>query len=364
MVGSFLCSFVLAVVILGLLLRSGLAHRIATDVPNHRSLHAVPVPRAGGWGLVPAVLLTVLLLGERNLILLGIAIALFAISYADDRGGLTIGARLSFHAAAAVAILALGSIDLPLSLALPAAIGLVWIANLFNFMDGADGLAGGMAVFAFSVYAAVAATTGPAPLAMWSMAFAGASAGFLLFNFNPARVFMGDAGSITVGFFAGAFGVWGWAAQAWPAWFPFLVSAPFFVDASVTLARRVIRGEKFWTAHREHYYQRLIRMGWSHRRTVACEYVLMACSAWLAIAMLDWSPNAQYAGLVGAAAVYIVLARLVDRRWTAFVRARVDSGDAATVADESRQPRAGMEPARQDDEVVAYAQAYKAPRAK
>jgi hypothetical protein len=210
-----------------------------------------------------------------------------------------------------------------------AAFAMLWVTNLFNFMDGADGLAGGMALFAFGTYGYVAAATGVMPLGLWSLAVAGAAAGFLLFNFSPARVFLGDGGSITVGFLAGAFGIWGWAADAWPVWFPFLVSAPFFLDATATILRRMLSGEPFWRAHREHYYQRMIRSGWSHRRTALCEYMLMAASAGLAVLMLDWSAAGQYAGLAGAAAVYVVLAWAVDQRWAGFQNAAT----AATVTD-------------------------------
>lgn len=333
MAGIFLFSFALCVVIIGVLLWSKLAWRIATDFPNGRSLHHVPVPRVGGWGVVPAALVGMIVFGTADWVLAVMALALFVISYADDRKGLPVAVRLSIHSTAAVLLLAVGPIDLPISIALPAAIGMVWITNLFNFMDGADGLAGGMAVFAFAVYAAVAAATGITPLALWSIAFAGASAGFLLFNFSPARVFLGDAGSVTLGFFAGAFGIWGWAAGAWPAWFPFLVSAPFFLDASVTLARRVLRREAFWKAHREHYYQRLIRSGWSHRRTAICEYLVMALSAFLAVAMLEWSPWAQNVGLAAAAAVYAILAYAIDRRWSAMGHAEPAASDEPVSAD-------------------------------
>jgi hypothetical protein len=207
---------------------------------------------------------------------------------------------------------------LPFAAAAMATFAIVWITNLFNFMDGADGLAGGMALFAFSIYAAVAAVNGAMPLAAWSLSVAGASAGFLFFNFSPARVFLGDAGSITLGFLAGAFGIWGWTADAWPVWFPFLVAAPFFLDATATILRRMFSGEPFWHAHREHYYQRLIRSGWSHKRTALCEYALMAASGGLAISMLQWSAVAQYVGLAIAAVVYVALAHIVDRRWAAF----------------------------------------------
>lgn len=320
MAGIFVLSFAVAVVIIWLLLRSRLAWRIATDVPNGRSLHDTPVPRIGGWGVIPAALAAAFVFDVATGVLAGVAISLFIVSYADDRKGLPIVVRLPMHALAAGVWLAYGPISLPVTVAAMAAFAIVWVTNLFNFMDGADGLAGGMAFFAFSAYGAVAAASGLTPLALWSLALAGASAGFLLFNFNPARVFLGDAGSVTLGFLAGAFGIWGWAADVWPVWFPFLVSAPFFLDATATVLRRMLRGEAFWRAHREHYYQRLIRSGWSHRRTALYEYALMAGSCALAIAMLDWSVPVQYASLAAAGLVYIAIAFAIDRRWAAYAQ--------------------------------------------
>lgn len=314
----FIVGFMLSAAVIWLLLRTKLAWRIAMDIPNERSLHNAPTPRAGGWGLVPAAVVAACALGVADWLLAGVAALLFAVSYIDDRIGLPIMIRLPMQAAAAALWLALGPVEVPIAVAALATFAIVWITNLFNFMDGADGLAGGMAFFAFSAYAAVAAAAGLTPLAAWSVALAGASAGFLLFNFNPAKVFLGDAGSVTVGFLAGAFGIWGWAAHAWPVWFPFLVSAPFFLDATVTILRRMFSGEAFWRAHREHYYQRLIRSGWSHRRTALCEYLLMGAGAVLAIAMLSWSTAAQYVALACVAMVYFGLAYAIDRRWAVF----------------------------------------------
>jgi hypothetical protein len=170
---------------------------------------------------------------------------------------------------------------------------------------------------------------------------------------------------VTVGFFAGAFGVWGWAANVWPFWFPFLVSAPFFVDASLTLVRRIARGEDFWKAHRDHYYQRLIRSGWSHRRTAVCEYLVMACSALLALVMLDWSPYAQYVGLGMAAVMYGLIAHAIDRRWARYSGAApghcVDSHTGVVHPAAGDPPTlTGMEPARNDD-VIPYAPRYDRP---
>jgi UDP-N-acetylmuramyl pentapeptide phosphotransferase/UDP-N-acetylglucosamine-1-phosphate transferase len=321
-VAVFLSSFATCTAVIWLLLRTRVAWRIATDRPNERSLHDFPVPRIGGFGVIPATIAVALLFGPRDWLLAAFAAVLFAVSFVDDRAGVPIAVRFVVHAAVAAGWLAFAPFELSLAIACTAGIGIVWITNLFNFMDGADGLAGGMALFAFSAYAIVASGAELVPLSVWSIAVAGGAAGFLLFNFNPARVFLGDAGSITIGFLAAAIGIWGWAANAWPLWFPFLVAAPFFLDASVTLLRRAARGERFWRAHREHYYQRLVQSGWSHRRLAVAEYLLMAASAGLAIAMLNWSHEAQRVGLACAAAVYAVLAVAVDRRWSRFRRSQ------------------------------------------
>jgi hypothetical protein len=109
----------------------------------------------------------------------------------------------------------------------------------------------------------------------------------------------------------------------------------------------MLGGEPFWRAHREHYYQRLIRSGWSHRRTAICEYMLMAASTGFAVLILDWSPAAQYAGLAGAAAVYVALAWAVDRRWAAFQDA------ASTHAETERQVAPGAAPLYSNSKGVA-----------
>lgn len=314
----FFFSFTISIAIIGLLLASKLAWKIAVDVPNERSLHSRPIPRIGGWGVIPAAVGVSFFYGAVQWPLAVLAALLFVVSYLDDRFNLPILVRLVTHAVVSVAWLIFGPASLPLLLAGIAAFAIMWWINLYNFMDGANGLSGGMALIGFLAYAVGAASHDMMPLALWSLALAGASAGFLLFNFHSARVFLGDCGSVPLGFFVGALGLWGWSGGAWPAWFPFLVFAPFFLDATVTLLRRMINGEKFWRAHTEHYYQRLIRSGWSHPRIALREYVLMAASASLATAMLTWSVSAQYAGLVTAAVVFVGLAILVDRRWLQF----------------------------------------------
>jgi UDP-N-acetylmuramyl pentapeptide phosphotransferase/UDP-N-acetylglucosamine-1-phosphate transferase len=135
-------------------------------------------------------------------------------------------------------------------------------------------------------------------------------------------VFMGDAGSVPYGFLAGAIGLAGWHAGHWPIWFPVLTFAPFVLDASVTLARRMLRGEKFWRPHRTHYYQRLVQLGWGHRRTALAEYALMLACGIAALWASRAAPAAQAAALAAAAAVYLVIGVAVDRAWKASAHAR------------------------------------------
>jgi UDP-N-acetylmuramyl pentapeptide phosphotransferase/UDP-N-acetylglucosamine-1-phosphate transferase len=134
----------------------------------------------------------------------------------------------------------------------------------------------------------------------------------LLFNFDPARIFMGDVGSIPLGFLAASLGLVGIQREVWPLWFPVLVFAPFIVDATVTLLRRAWRREKIWQAHREHYYQRLVQSGWSHRKLALHEYALMAAISASACWMLDWPPVAQAAGLAVWLLVLGGLMRKID----------------------------------------------------
>ena len=112
------------------------------------------------------------------------------------------------------------------------ALATMWVTNLYNFMDGSDGLAGGMALFGFGAYALSAWLAGDAVFVVVAASIAAASAAFLVFNFPPAKVFMGDAGSIPLGFLAAALGILGWRAGHWPLWFPVLVFSPFIIDAS------------------------------------------------------------------------------------------------------------------------------------
>ncbi|WP_133650896.1 MraY family glycosyltransferase [Paraburkholderia flava] len=306
--------------ILLVLLRTGLAWRLATDVPNDRSLHVQPTPRVGGWGIIPAVAVAMAVL-TPTLRMAALAVVFLAlVSQVDDRRGLPARARFLAHLIATVGFVVLFPAAAPLWVLAILAFLMIWMVNLYNFMDGADGLAGGMALIGFGGYAIAALiSTSPMPeLAIASAAVAGAALGFLFFNFHPARVFLGDAGSISLGFLAGALGYWGWRGGVWPVWFPVLAFSPFITDASITLARRLLRGEKFWQAHREHYYQRMVRSGIGHAGTALVWYAVMALGMMLAVVALGWPVPAQWCVVVGWLAVLCVLGRLVDLRWRRF----------------------------------------------
>ncbi|MGF7136713.1 UDP-N-acetylmuramyl pentapeptide phosphotransferase/UDP-N-acetylglucosamine-1-phosphate transferase [Paraburkholderia sp. EB58] len=307
-------------VILLVLLKTGLAWRLATDVPNDRSLHVRPTPRVGGWGIVPVSVAAIWLLGP-NLWCVAAAVAfLAAVSQIDDRRGLPARVRFAAHFIAVVGFVVLYPAPVQWWILAVLSFLMLWLVNLYNFMDGADGLAGGMALFGFGGYA-VAALIANQPLpdvALACASVAGAALGFLLFNFHPARIFLGDAGSISLGFLAGAFGYWGWLRGAWPIWFTVLVFAPFITDASVTLVRRLLRGEKFWRPHREHYYQRMVRSGMGHARTAAAWYAVMVAGITIALFMLGRSPAVQWCVVAVWIVVLCLMGVAVDLRWRRF----------------------------------------------
>ncbi|KNH08818.1 Undecaprenyl-phosphate N-acetylglucosaminyl 1-phosphate transferase [Candidatus Burkholderia brachyanthoides] len=312
-----LVSLVVCALILLMLLRTGLAWRFATDIPNDRSLHTRPTPRVGGWGIVPVGAIAMLVAAPSLWLAAMLAALLAAVSQIDDRRGLPARARFGAHLAAVVLLIALNPAPVPWWALAAVGFLMVWLVNLYNFMDGSDGLAGGMALFGFGGYA-VAAFSGAVTaieLGIASAALAGAAAGFLLFNFHPAKIFLGDSGSIPLGFLAGALGYWGWLKGAWPIWFPALVFAPFIGDASVTLLRRLARGEKFWQAHREHYYQRMVRLGVGHARTALVWYALMLAGVVLANVALTFAPAGQWLAMAVWAAVIVAAGVAVDTFW-------------------------------------------------
>jgi len=273
----------IAATVIVLAMRTALRNRLI-DRPNERSLHVEPTPRLGGLGVMAGSLACAAFFGTTlHHAVLACALLLCVVSALDDWRSLPVAVRLSAHLAAALVVAAMTTTG---AWIVVIALGIVWSANLYNFMDGADGLAGLMATVGFGALAFAAASSGSTPLALVCACIASAAGGFLAFNFPPARVFMGDAGSVPLGFLAASLGVAGTVEGAWPSWFPLLVFSPFIVDATVTLVRRVVRGERAWIAHREHAYQRLVLAGWSAQRLAMAMAALMLCAATSALAAI------------------------------------------------------------------------------
>lgn len=266
--------------------------RAILDMPNERSSHSVPTPRGGGIAIVGVVLALSALVAWRFPDLRHICIALAgggalvaAVGWLDDRKGVSPRIRALVHLLAAVwAVAWVGGvsrltmgpwqIELGLVGSVLAVVGVVWAINLYNFMDGIDGIAGGEAVVAGCFGAAMLWMASDTGLAALSAAIAGASAGFLIWNWSPARIFMGDVGSGSLGFFFATLAIASEVRVGVPllAWVVLL--GVFVFDTTATLVRRVGRGEKWYSAHRSHAYQRATQQGFSHRQVAAGALVL------------------------------------------------------------------------------------------
>jgi UDP-GlcNAc:undecaprenyl-phosphate GlcNAc-1-phosphate transferase len=322
---ALLSSFILASLVVRLLASPRLA-RLVLDIPNDRSLHGEPTPRTGGVGLLFAAAGVWLAFGAPGMLATALlALILAAVFLIDDVRGLPVAVRLGSQFAAALAFVLVSGLEAPLMLPL-VIVAIAWSMNLYNFMDGSNGLAGGMTAIGFGAYAIAAEAAGARDLALAGTVIAGAALGFLIWNFDPARIFLGDAGSVTLGFLAAAIGVFGWQRTAWPFWFPVLIFSPFVLDASVTLVRRALRREALWQAHKSHYYQRLIRMGWGHRRTAIAAYALMLAVASTALLVRSAAPAVAVAAVAVWLLVYAALAYSIDRRWAAWRGTAVPTG--------------------------------------
>lgn len=248
-------------------------HWIPKDSPNDRSLHQHAVPRCGGLAVGGALIATCFAAGVLRENWAAAYALLVLISYLDDRRSLTPIARLVMHFLAAWVFL---SDRLELGPMLLDLLVIVAITNLTNFMDGANGLVSGVVSIAAAVLAFTA--VGSPETATMLFVLAGALLGFLPFNWRDGRMFLGDSGSVPVGFLLATQIVSGARTDIWsPAMF-LLPIAPLYLDAICTLLVRLAKGERVWQAHRSHLYQRLVQAGWSHRR-VASAYIAFTCIA-------------------------------------------------------------------------------------
>jgi Fuc2NAc and GlcNAc transferase len=291
-----------ASLILTHLVRQYAISRSIVDVPNGRSLHERPVPRGGGLAVVVTVLTGMVLLAifgsvpaNWAIAVVGGGAAVALVGWLDDRQKVTgRGVRALVHFAGAgwalwwlggLPLVSLGSASLALPVAgtLLAAVGMVWWTNLYNFMDGIDGLAGGQAVTVASAAGVLMILTGSdTALALPAFLVAGAAAGFLVLNWSPARIFMGDVGSGFLGFVFATLAIATENAGALPLLVWVLLSGAFLFDATVTLLRRTLGGERWYEAHRVHAYQRLVTAGASHAFATAAILVVSGMLAMVA----------------------------------------------------------------------------------
>jgi UDP-N-acetylmuramyl pentapeptide phosphotransferase/UDP-N-acetylglucosamine-1-phosphate transferase len=290
------------------------------DVPNARSSHKVPIPRGGGVGFVPVIIggwvvLALLVPAGPTPWAIGAVAAMGILGFFDDRKSLRRRIRLMVQIAVTGALVLSipqeafvfrGSLPFAADRAI-AWISLVWFVNLFNFMDGIDGIAASEAA---AVGLALAAMTLLAPHsgipAREAMVLAGAALGFLAFNWPPARLFMGDVGSLALGIALGYLlittAVIGYVAPA------VILPMYFLADASLTLFARLFRGAAIGDAHREHAYQRAVDGGASHRRVVL--QITVANLALAGCAFLSMHhPWTGFALAVGVTFALIILLR-------------------------------------------------------
>jgi UDP-N-acetylmuramyl pentapeptide phosphotransferase/UDP-N-acetylglucosamine-1-phosphate transferase len=314
-------AFVLCWALTGLVLR-GLTRAQSLALPSERGLHTKATPVGGGLALIATIAILwpmakwPLSIDTWTIVACTAALSLF--SWIDDRRPLWPITRLLIQAVAvAVALSTLPATERltpeMFQTAVPVwaergLLGLAWLwmINLYNFMDGIDGLAGVETVTVAAGVALVAAYgTGLAHLSLPASILAAAAVGYLLWNWHPARIFMGDAGSIPLGFLIG----WMMLELTRHGYLAAAIILPlyFLVDATWTLLRRVLRGETPWRPHREHAYQRAVLGGESHAavaRSAGIANMALAGLAWLSIEHV-WE-----AAVLAAAVVAILMARL------------------------------------------------------
>ena len=262
---------------------------LALDVPNVRSLHSAPVPRGGGLIIILIVDVVCLMLAaiHPDAVFSPLWIALLVtgtgvIGWLDDIKSLSVLLRLLLQIAGGLILLAV--IDLPqwihvggfqfplnhesallnLSLCIGLVLGMVWMTNLFNFMDGVDGLAVVQSVVAALTLALWFGYKGSESLMLLNVCLAGAVIGFGFLNWSPAKIFLGDVGSLALGCYFALMAVIGCTYYGISIDAFVLLYGLFFFDASITLLRRAVAGQRWWEAHSSHYYQRLHRLGYNH----------------------------------------------------------------------------------------------------
>jgi Fuc2NAc and GlcNAc transferase len=247
-------------------------------LPGERQSHQRATPTGGGLGLVLSIVVTTLCLELIislpyfwwQKVLPGVLL-LTIVGWRDDKLPVSPLLRLAIQLAVSVWLIGFGVWDFPLKDIVfwaVAVVAMIWLMNVYNFMDGSNGMAGFQGVFAGVTMAVLFQLDGEYSMALIALVVAAACGGFLPLNFPFAKVFMGDASSVPLGFIFAALAVYGIQSGSLGLTLSILIMSVFLVDATLTLLSRVFQGERWYTAHARHVYQRLIARGWSHRRVL------------------------------------------------------------------------------------------------
>lgn len=308
--------------------RSGLiAH------PGERQSHTVATPAGGGLGIIFSLVVASLCLQWVVFIpdfwwqkMLPGIVLLAAVGWRDDKLPVSSLIRLLVQLTVSLWLLGYGWFEISLTgagLFAIAVLAMIWMMNLYNFMDGSNGMAGFQGVFAGLAMAVIFHAGDESAMALIALAVAAGSAGFLPLNFPRARVFMGDVASVPLGFIFAAFAVYGVQSGALDLPVAILIMSVFIVDSTMTLVARVFRGERWYTAHAQHVYQRLIAQGWSHRKVLMIYQVINVILVLPAILLAEIYP--QYA-IVAAGLTMLILGvcwHIANRRLGMFATAQI-----------------------------------------
>lgn len=294
--------------------------RALIDEPGRRRSHVIPTPRGGGLGVVLALLVVLAWVLSRGDLpmnqALAFGIGMFAVAvigWVDDHRPLSARVRLVVHVVAAMVFVSQLPVSGDLGLLRWVVFGaqvlaLVTAINFWNFMDGIDGLVATQTIWVGSCLAIVFAATGLGAWALLAIALAGASLGFLPFNFPRARIFLGDVGSGGIGFAVGGLLLQAQATGAMSVWNAGLIVSALALDATLTLLGRMLRGRRWYTAHREHLYQWLVRRGRGHPQVVllylAWNLILVLPLLWLSQTRPAWAPMLSLAALLSGAVLW------------------------------------------------------------
>jgi len=286
------------------------------DNPNNRSMHEKPVPRTGGIAIFSGVFFSIFFshinyASESQVLLPFIGFLIIAIvSLVDDIRSLKPLIRLIAHFLGAALLLSeyFSFSSIPAVIMFVAIIFfIVWFINLYNFMDGLDGLCGSMSFSGFLVFGVIFFQYKFFDLSIFCFIFTGAIIAFLIFNFPPAKIFMGDAGSIGTGYLFTALSIYSVYKGIFSPIIPLIIFLPFIYDASYTLLRRILKGERPWQAHRKHFYQRLAISDIGKLNTLYIEIVLILSSIISAFFLIKKNMIIQFFSLFFFIIVLIII---------------------------------------------------------